>query len=174
MACRIFLTASVGGVVSWKPMPNIASQLKAEIVRLARKQIRGEMAALRRASAAHRRDIAALKREVLALQGKAKALAKRAGRKVDAAEPATKVRFQARGLRSMRAKLGLSAAELAKLLGVSPQSIYNWEHEKAVPRGSQVAAIAGLRSIGKKQARQRLESAAGSAKGKRWEKKKLR
>ena len=56
-------------------MPNVATFLKAEIVRLARKEARNELAALRKASAAHRRQIAALKREVAALQGKAKALA---------------------------------------------------------------------------------------------------
>lgn len=148
-------------------MPNVASLLKAEIVRLARKEVRVEIAALRKASATHRRQIASLKREIAALQGKAKALAKQAGRKVEAEEPATKARFQARGLRSMRAKLGLSAAGLAKLLGVSPQSVYNWEHEKSTPRSSQVAAIAGLRSIGKKEARQRLEAEAADSKPKR-------
>lgn len=139
-------------------MPNVASLLKAEITRLARKEVRSELAALRKASAAHRRQIAALKREVAALQGKAKALAKQAGRKAEAEEAGKKARFTAKGFRSMRAKLGLSAAELAKLLGVSQQSIYNWEHEKAVPRQSQVEAIAALRRIGKREANQRLHS----------------
>lgn len=139
-------------------MPNVASLLKAEIVRLARKEVRTEVTALRKASAAHRRQIAALKREVAQLQGKAKALAKQAGRRVEAAEPEVRVRFQARGLRSMRKKLGLSAAELATLLGVSQQSVYNWECGKAVPRASQVSAIAALRGIGKRTARSRLEA----------------
>lgn len=139
-------------------MPNVATFLKAEIVRLARKEARNELAALRKASAGHRRQIAALKREVAALQGKAKALAKQAGRKIEPSEPATDVRFQARGLRSMRAKLGLSAAELAKLIGVSQQSVYNWEHEKASPRAAQVAALAALRGLGKRAVRLRLEA----------------
>lgn len=144
-------------------MPNVASLLRAEITRLARKEVRSEVTALRKASAAHRRQIAALKREVTALQGKAKALAKQAGRKVEVEEPATKARFQAKGLRSMRAKLGLSAADLAELLGVSPQSVYNWEHGKSTPRQSQVEAIAALRPLGKKEARRRLEVAAAAS-----------
>ena len=70
----------------------------------------------------------------------------------------------AKGFRSLRTRLGLSAAELATLLDVSPQSVYNWEHQKSVPRASQVASIAALRTMGKKEARLRLEAAAGGAK----------
>lgn len=145
-------------------MPNIASMLKAEIVRLARKEIRNETAALRKASTSHRSQIAALKREVTTLQRQAKGLAKQvpaARGDTEEEAPENRVRFVAKGFRSMRAKLGLSAAELATLLEVSPQSVYNWEHEKSVPRRSQVEAIAALRSIGKKEARQRLESVQG-------------
>ena len=144
-------------------MPNIASLLKAEIVRLARKEVRNEVGSLRKSSAAHRREIAALKRDVSALQRQAKGLARQASGSANAkvAEPGSKVRFVAKGFRSMRARLGLSAAELATLLDVSPQSVYNWEHEKSVPRATQVAGIAALRSLGKKEAQQRLQAAAG-------------
>ena len=143
-------------------MPNVASLLKAEIIRLARKEVRGEVAAMRKASATHRRQLAALKRDVAALQGKAKALAKQAKRQAENPEPATKVRFQAKGLRSMRAKLGLSAADLATLIGVSQQSVYNWEREKSAPRASQVAAIAALRGVGKREALQKLQASSAS------------
>jgi hypothetical protein len=43
-------------------MPNIASLLKAEISRVARKEIRAEITALRKAATTHRSEIAALKR----------------------------------------------------------------------------------------------------------------
>lgn len=148
-------------------MPNIASLLKAEIVRLARKEIRHETASLRKASATHRREIAALKREIDALRRQAKGLARQAsagtGAKADGQEGKSP-RFVAKGFRSLRTRLGLSAAELATLLDVSPQSVYNWEHQKSVPRASQVASIAALRTMGKKEARLRLEAAAGGAK----------
>lgn len=147
-------------------MPNIASLLKAEIVRLARKEVRNEAGSLRKSNATHRREIAALKREVATLRKQAKGLARQASGSANAKseEPeGASPRFTAKGFRSLRARLGLSAAELATLLEVSPQSVYNWEHEKSVPRASQVASIAALRTIGKKEARQRLEAAAGSA-----------
>lgn len=148
-------------------MPNIAAMLKDEISRLSRKEIRRQMLPLRRMSAAHRRHIAALKREIARLEKSVASLGKRGA----AAAPATQAgddganaqRFQARGLVSLRARLGLSAAELAKLIGVSAQSVYNWENRKATPRRSQVAQIAQLRGLGKKEARARLEGGPAAA-----------
>jgi DNA-binding XRE family transcriptional regulator len=37
------------------------------------------------------------------------------------------MRFVAKGFKSLRQRLGFSAAQIGKLLGVSEQSIYNWE-----------------------------------------------
>ena len=142
-------------------MPNIAALLKDEISRLSRKEIRRQMGPMRKASAAHRRHIAALKREIARLEKSVAALGKRASAPAatakDPDDGGTTPRFQARGLVSLRSRLGLSAAELAKLIGVSSQSVYNWEHRKATPRRSQIAQIAQLRGLGKKEARARLE-----------------
>ncbi|WP_428311433.1 helix-turn-helix domain-containing protein [Hydrocarboniphaga sp.] len=68
----------------------------------------------------------------------------------------SKVRFTAKGFVSLRSKLGLSAREMALLLDVSLQTIYNWEAQKSAPRAEQVKAIAQLRGIGKKQAKARI------------------
>jgi DNA-binding transcriptional regulator YiaG len=142
-------------------MPNIGTLLKQEISRLCRREIRREVGALKRASAAYRRDIAALKRQMQALERKATVLAKRTAAVVDnapAALPDRPVRFVAKGLRSLRARLGLSAKQLAVLLGVSEQSVYNWESKKATPRKEQLAAIIAMRDLGKREAQQRLEA----------------
>ncbi|GAB3498074.1 hypothetical protein GCM10027399_22780 [Curvibacter fontanus] len=45
-------------------MANFSSQLKAEISRIARKEIRAETQALKKASAQYRTDIAALRRRI--------------------------------------------------------------------------------------------------------------
>ena len=66
-------------------MPNIASVLKEEIARVARKQARGELAVLKKASAQHRADIAALKRRLSGLEQQLKRVGKAAGRKAPAA-----------------------------------------------------------------------------------------
>lgn len=150
-------------------MPNIASLLKSEISRLSRREIRKEVEPLRKAAAAHRREIAALKRTIAALDRRAKSLAKTVVAK-DSGTTGTNekpTRFVAKGLVSLRKRLGLSAADLARLLAVSMQSVYNWEHKKASPRKEQVVAIAALRSIGKREAQQRLDAASRPMKRKR-------
>ena len=49
------------------------------------------------------------------------------------------MRLVAKGLRSHRDHLGLSAEGLWKVLGVSAQSVYNWERGKARIRQDQIA-----------------------------------
>jgi DNA-binding XRE family transcriptional regulator len=145
-------------------MPNIAAVLKAEIVRLARKEIRRQTDVLRKASAKYRRDIAEMKRRVSDLQRKVIPLDKQVLKNVPsqvAGVDAQHVRFTAKGLRSQRGRLGLSAADCGKLIGVTDQTIYNWEHEIARPRKEQLAHIAALRRMGKRDAYARLEQLAG-------------
>lgn len=140
-------------------MPNIGSLLKSEISRLARREIRHEVQPLRKASAGYRREIAALKRKIAGLESHARRLSKApiSSHAPENAAAQSSTRFVAKGLRSLRMRLGLSAADFARLLGVSMQSVYNWERKKTVPRRSQVDAIAALRTLGKKDAHARLE-----------------
>ncbi len=141
-------------------MVNIGTVLKDEISRLSRKEIRIQVEPLRKASAAFRREIAALKRQLQELKREVGVVAKRSRRQtVDNAEDSSRpMRFVAKGLVSLRARLGLSAPELARLMNVSAQSIYNWEQKKSVPRKEQLATLATLRTLGKRAARMRLES----------------
>jgi DNA-binding transcriptional regulator YiaG len=139
-------------------MPNIGALLKSEITRLARKEIRGEVASLRKAGAGYRRDIAALKRQIADLQRQMSA--NRRSRRAESADStqSTKMRFSAKGMKSHRTKLGMSAGDYGRLAGVSAQSIYNYETGKATPRQAQVAALLAVRSLGKREAMARLES----------------
>lgn len=145
-------------------MANIGSLLKDEITRLSKKAVREFVGPVQSSSAAHRRSIAALKRQVADLERKVALLVKAANRQgAGAASPVssdTKPRFQARGLRSLRARLGLSAEEFGRLIGVTGQSVYNWESEKTTPRLEQVQAIAALRTMGKREVKARIETPA--------------
>ncbi|MCW5631937.1 MAG: helix-turn-helix transcriptional regulator [Rubrivivax sp.] len=134
-------------------MPNIAQLLREEVSRVARKQSRAEVASLRRTVARQRSDVAALKRQVADLTQKLSAMQKQ--RRSVAPEPETPmaaVRFSAKGLASHRRRLGLSAAELGRMFGVSGQTIYIWESGRARPRPGHMPAIAALRTLGRKQA----------------------
>jgi DNA-binding transcriptional regulator YiaG len=148
-------------------MANFASLLKEEISRIARKESRNLVEPLRKQLAAQRSTISALKRERVELARELASLSRRverAGSVESSREPETQQnRFSAGGLRSLRSRLGLSAEELGRLAGVSGQSVYNWEGEKARPRQAQVQRIAALRGIGKREARSMLEALDGGA-----------
>lgn len=142
-------------------MPNIASLLKSEISRVARKELRAELGALKKASSAYRSEIAALKRRAQALEQELRRLARTNGRAPAAAAPdadggAGKARFSAKGLASQRKRLGLSAADCGRLVGASGQSVYKWEDGKAKPRAKHLPALVALRTMGKKEAARRL------------------
>ncbi len=144
-------------------MANIASLLKDEIIRLAKKEIRIETESLKRSSAQYRSDIAALKRQVGQLQKQVTGLEKSISRQTQAepkTETAHKARFTSKGFITLRKKLGLSAAEAAGLIGVTPQSIYSWEAGSSSPRAQQLANIVVLRGMGKKEVRAVLEKHA--------------
>jgi DNA-binding transcriptional regulator YiaG len=140
-------------------MANIAVLLKNEISRLSRKEIRREVQPLRKATAGYRREIAALKRAIASLERRSKQIAKQgSSASVTAGTGEKPTRFVAKGLVSLRRRLGLSAADLARLLGVSMQSVYNWERKKTTPRREQVAAIVAIRSLGRKEAEEHLKA----------------
>lgn len=142
-------------------MPNFAAALKDEIVRLARKEIRTQTRATKRLAAQHRRDLAALKRTVTALRKEVAFLAaqerKRVKRHPVQEERAEGVRFSPRWVKIHRDKLGLSAADYGKLIGVSGLTIYHWESGKARPRDRFLPKLAAVRGLRKREARQRLE-----------------
>jgi len=140
-------------------MPNIASVLKAEIVRIARKEVRSETDSLRKASTAYRSEIATLKRRAQSLEQELRRLSKalpKPSAKTAEDHPDGKTRFSAKGLVTLRRRLGLSAEDLGRLVGTSGQSIYNWETGDVRPRDKHLPAIAALRIMGKKEVAARL------------------
>ena len=146
----------------WKgeTMANLAAVLKSEIRRLARSEAREVTVVSRRAAAQHRRDIADLKRKVAVLERKVALIEKRTWRGTASggrAQDAESLRFSAKGLASRRRKLGLSGADYATLLGVSTQTLYNWEQGRSKPRTEQLAKLAAMRDVTKREALARLE-----------------
>jgi len=147
-------------------MPNLTSTLKQEISRLARKELRNETESLKKSSARYRSEIATLKRRVedlerqlaQSMRGTGRAPAKVNGAAHSAIETghngngSARMRYSAKSLAAQRKRLGLSAAEFGKLVGVSAQSIYNWESQKARPREKQLVAFAAIRQMGRRDA----------------------
>ncbi|MDM0038591.1 helix-turn-helix transcriptional regulator [Variovorax sp. J22G21] len=147
-------------------MPNIATVLKAEISRVARKEVRTEVEALKKASAQHRSAIATLRRQVESLQKELKRVDKRAAapapaaRESQADEEGPRRRFSAARLAAHRSKLGWSAATYGKLVGIGGQTIYNWEQGKSRPNASQVQQLAVVKELSRDDLLKRLEASA--------------
>lgn len=134
-------------------LANIASVLKEEITRLARKELRIETERLKKALAQYRSEIAVLKRRTKSLEQQLtrpeKAASKNTVPQVNA-EVTTKARFTAKGFKTLRQRLGLTADAISTLLGVSAQTIYNWEAGNTRPREQQLVRIVMLRGMGKR------------------------
>jgi len=143
-------------------MPNIASILKAEISRLARREVRAATESLKKAVSSYRAELSALKRRTQSHEQELRELRKRATKAVEAApaldSSGEKLRFSSKGLAAQRRRLGLSVGDAGLLLGVSEQSIYNWESGKSRPLARHLPAIAALRKLGKKGAAAALAS----------------
>ena len=140
-------------------MPNILPALNEYVRKLARREIRSQTGKTKKATAQYRRDIAALKRLLKTLAGRISYLEKHGG----SARPAVSesavpenTRFRADGLRTHRAKLGISAKDFGRLIGVSGLTVYNWEAGKSRPRRRQLASLVTVRGIGKREADKRL------------------
>ncbi len=141
-------------------MPNVASVLREEISRLARKEIRQQVDPLKKANAGLRRTVLTLKTEVAGLRRGVRFLEKQEKRRLKTAPKASAakgVRFSHKWVEADRQRLELSAKDYGLLVGVSGLTIYSWEKGKSKPRAKQLAAWAKTRGIGKREARRRLE-----------------
>lgn len=150
-------------------MSNMAAAFRQEITRLARREIRGQLVGLRRASTRFRKDIARLKRDaadLMAQIGRLRRFAHSAPAAARAPDQA-KIRFTAKGVLAHRRRLKLSAADYGRLVGVTGHTIYAWEHGSSRPRRSQLAALAALRSIGRREALARLGEARAPRRARR-------
>lgn len=141
-------------------MANLAVTLKEEIRRLAKKEIKAQAGTTKQAVAQHRREIANLKRQLREQEKRIALLErqekKRLGQPQAAKEPAQDVRFSTRSVKAQRNRLGLSAKDYGKLVGVSTLTIYNWEQGKSRPQKAQLAALVAVRGIGKRAALAKL------------------
>jgi len=109
---------------------SIMNELKAEITRLSRKEIKKELEPVKRVNAAQRGLIANLRRDVTELQKEVARLQKAADKAAPTATESDDSRgvwMSGKGIRSLRKRLGITQIELSKLAEVSHQSIVRWE-----------------------------------------------
>lgn len=155
-------------------MANFATVMKAEVSRLARKELRTQLEGFKKTISGLRTEVSALKKQVRQLETEAKRQGKATSRgrpgqlepvastKADAAPEISQFRFSQKGFASNRKRLGMSARDFGRLIGTTEQSIYAWERGASRPQGRFLPAIAELRGVGKREAARRLEALAAS------------
>ena len=136
-------------------MPNVMGVLRAEIRRLARKETRQEVAALRKHVNAMRRRLAESRRRIQDLESRVKHAGKRApSAAAESSEGDVKqVRFSPSWVKRHRSKLGMSRRIYAKLLSVSPQTIMGWETGRTRPRRTALRTWRSIRGKGVRELR---------------------
>ena len=141
-------------------MPDVASVLKQEIARLARKEIAATTRPQSKQIQSLKASIRNLRDQVTDLD---KTLLRLSRETASASSPSQAeaasdraVRISPKSLKSHRRRLHLSQAQMAKLLGVSTNSVALWESGRTSPRGKNRQAIAQLRQMGAREAKGRL------------------
>lgn len=156
-------------------MTTFAEALKKEIARIARKELREEITAMRKLGVTQRVDISALKKEVKSLQSSLKKLEKlrlalsssvslakpsptaKPSPDTPRGKPGRRVMFTAERLKAQRARLGFTQEQMGQLLGVSSLSIWKWESGGASPRAARVPEILEKIAMGKREALSLIE-----------------
>jgi DNA-binding transcriptional regulator YiaG len=152
-------------------MPDLNKPIREEITRLTRKELKQALQDQKKTNTALKKSLASVKAECAELRREVKAIQKRlpkpppAEKTPEVADDKLK-RFRptSKTVKTIRAKLGVSQADLAKLLNVSGQAVYIWERKEGrlQLRGNAKASLFALRTIGKREAKARLGDSAES------------
>jgi len=148
-------------------MPDIGKLLKEEIRRVALRsarplhaKLKKDLAQLKRSCAALKKENSRLLKDVERLQGHLRgtlhALPQISEKKLE------NMRIGPKLVLAQRKRLGLSRVEFAKLLGASAGAVVSWESGRVRPRENMKAALAGVRKLGRRAAREKLRLLSGS------------
>ena len=145
-------------------MPNISSIFRQEILRLAGKAVRAAVMPLFKEKVVLKKIVRELKKRVERLEKDNKILMGEQDRHkkfIIGTIPADalSIRVTAKGMRSLRRKLGLTQEEFAKLVGVTAQTIWLWEQKEGAlrVRDTTKKAIFAIRDLGAREAKRRLQ-----------------
>lgn len=148
-------------------MSTFAETLKKEVTRLARKELKGEIVSLRKASTTYRGEIAALKRELKGLASRCTELQRQMERMARQTAPreaapakaavAPKEKaartFDAGAFAQLRKDLELTQAQMGQLVEASALSVWKWESGQVMPRAGALSRIEAAFKMGKRAAR---------------------
>ena len=134
-------------------MPDVATVLREEIRRLARKEVKTATSLQTKQIRDLKNGIQVLRSQVASLDKALTASRRTTTNGAQAEKEEVKaVRISPKSIRNHRKRLRLSQAQLGQLLGVSTTTVVFWESGRSAPRGSNRDALAEVRKLGKKDA----------------------
>ncbi len=154
-------------------MPTLAATLRTEIRRLAAVEVQKTLRRLRRIQKQIRALRLASRRQKLALSGIERGVHRltdrlaKSGSRAGLRAPARGPRVPPRAIRALRRGLKMTRVRFAKLVGVSPGSIFGWETGRTVPRGGSRARLIELKKAGPRAHQRRARVAAGRGRRRR-------
>jgi DNA-binding transcriptional regulator YiaG len=152
-------------------MPNVERALKAEIARISRKEIKTAIGQIGKSHIGLKKTVADLKKRLASLEKENKRLVAEARRQKRGIvekppEEQGKVRLTSKSIRTLRSRLRLTQADFAKLVGATTHAVYLWEKKEGALRLRDKTKIAFLsvRGLGAREAKAKLDEAAGKLK----------
>ena len=151
-------------------MAKIEGVIKAEIMRLAKREVRAVFRPLRREVWQMSTKLSGLSKGIASLNRMAKELhlEEKAKPKLEATPEEVKIsRLTPERISRLRKKLGISQRELGILTGATIGAVLSWEKGKFKPKGEKKTALVALRKLKKREVKKLLaEKAEESKKGK--------
>ncbi|HNX25884.1 MAG TPA: helix-turn-helix domain-containing protein [Phycisphaerae bacterium] len=152
-------------------MAEYLTSFRGEVSRLVRRELKKTFAQLKAENVKLKKHVADLRKKMAGLQKanryiekETKYVARLREEKEAASEnpQIDRMRIKGSAIRKLREKLGISQAELAALLGVTGQTIYQWERRQNESlrrlRNDSKIALLEIRKMGKKQVLAKLEA----------------
>jgi DNA-binding transcriptional regulator YiaG len=141
-------------------MGKVESTIKGEIMRLAKREVRGSFFPLRREVYSLKLKLSSLMKSFTAMERQAKEVLQEQAKKkfeLQATPEEVKVsRLTPQRIRLLRNKIGISQKDLGILLGVSIGAVGMWEKGKFAPSAPKKAALIALRKLGKREVKKLL------------------
>jgi len=142
-------------------MGKLEALVKAEILRLARGEIRGATRPLQHDVRVLKGSLSRVRKSVIALER----IAAQAEKQIQKEKPQLQAspeevkasRLSPRLIQTLRKHLGISQKELANLVGVTVGAVTQWESGNFRPTDAKKAILVGLRKLGRREVRELIE-----------------
>ena len=143
-------------------MGTIEEAVRSAVVRTVRRELRTVLGPMSKEVRELRQSVSQLERTVASLKHSVRKAPSAVGGplpKIEVTEEEVRrARMSPELIKKLRARLGITQAELAVLVGVTGPAVAQWEGGTSEPRGENRAIIVGFRKLGRRDVQVLLES----------------